>query len=314
MYRPLELFDTDKTPAEVFTYLKQNNLLPFSCAKPGGQPVPSCQMAGGGPALSCEKKSYLYLHNFIHVQSPGSFRFFTQSRPVFGLIYLIDGELRFHVSGRTQDSVLGAHEALFFDYRTALRISAASGPADFYFMVVDGREAAFYFDHYRQNHAVRLPENSRFRQSISFFEKTPPGHKEHSLTQISFLTTLLTELLKIQEAGETLSPFIPEYLKDIKYCFDYEFQKTYSLDELQEKYSVNKYRISKEFIKFFHDSPISYLNSRRIEAARLLLAQTDHRINEISRMVGFENTNHFITQFKKHTGDTPSGYRRNCRT
>jgi YesN/AraC family two-component response regulator len=48
-----------------------------------------------------------------------------------------------------------------------------------------------------------------------------------------------------------------------------------------------------------------------MEAVKEALVATDKRINEIGRMVGYENTNHLIRLFKKYTGVTPSNYRKN---
>lgn len=55
--------------------------------------------------------------------------------------------------------------------------------------------------------------------------------------------------------------------------------------------------------------PAQYLNKRRIEVAKHLLITTDYRIHEVGSMVGIDNTNHFITLFRKYTGATPLEYK-----
>ena len=45
--------------------------------------------------------------------------------------------------------------------------------------------------------------------------------------------------------------------------------------------------------------------------AEHFLLTTDHKVHVIGAMVGIENTNHFITLFKKFTGTTPQEYRQN---
>ena len=79
---------------------------------------------------------------------------------------------------------------------------------------------------------------------------------------------------------------------------------------LEKEYNVSKYRIVKDFTRYYKTSPIYYLSKRRIEAAKALLLSTDYKINEIGRMVGYENSTHFINSFKKQTGSTPLHYKK----
>ena len=49
--------------------------------------------------------------------------------------------------------------------------------------------------------------------------------------------------------------------------------------------------------------------SARIEAAKLLMTDTDLPISEIGERCGYESVVHFSRQFKKITGVSPSAYR-----
>ena len=40
-----------------------------------------------------------------------------------------------------------------------------------------------------------------------------------------------------------------------------------------------------------------------------ILLTTDFSIHEVSSMIGYENTNHFINLFKKYVGSTPGKFR-----
>ncbi|MFC4812026.1 response regulator transcription factor [Paenibacillus sp. GCM10023250] len=53
-----------------------------------------------------------------------------------------------------------------------------------------------------------------------------------------------------------------------------------------------------------------YVQNRRVQAAKMLLAETDRTVSEIGRQVGFENDNYFIKIFKRWCGATPSEYRK----
>lgn len=102
---------------------------------------------------------------------------------------------------------------------------------------------------------------------------------------------------------------IPSYIEDIHTLFDQEFQEIYTLDELEKRFGISKYRLCREFGAVYGISPLQYLNKRRIDVAKHLLLTTGHRVHVIGSMVGIDNTNHFITLFKKYTGTTPLEYK-----
>lgn len=54
----------------------------------------------------------------------------------------------------------------------------------------------------------------------------------------------------------------------------------------------------------------AYLNRVRIEAAQKLLEETSLSLNDISVQCGYVNISYFYNIFKKHTGKTPSQYRK----
>lgn len=56
-------------------------------------------------------------------------------------------------------------------------------------------------------------------------------------------------------------------------------------------------------------TPLQYLLEVRILNAMKLLETTDFQINEISRLVGYENALYFSRLFHKHTGVSPKEYR-----
>lgn len=129
------------------------------------------------------------------------------------------------------------------------------------------------------------------------------------LTDDMLLHRILTELwisaLSLIPSGKDY----PSYLAEIKHSMDTFFMNDFSLQELEARYHVNKYRICREFAAAFGIPPLKYLNRRRLDAATQLLLSTDKRIHEISLEVGFETTNHFINLFKREMGTTPQAYR-----
>lgn len=134
--------------------------------------------------------------------------------------------------------------------------------------------------------------------------------KDETLYQTKYLIDILIESIMEKKLFEEKKNIIPYYIADIKEKFDYHYQDSYTLDALEQEYHISKYRICREFNEHFDTSPIQYLTNRRIEVAKETLISSDKRVNEIGRMVGYENTNLFIRLFKEQTGITPLVFRK----
>ena len=72
---------------------------------------------------------------------------------------------------------------------------------------------------------------------------------------------------------------------------------------------MSRYRLCREFSSFYGMPPLRYLTEKRLEEAKKILLTTDFSIHEVSSMIGYENTNHFINIFKKYAGLTPGKFR-----
>lgn len=132
----------------------------------------------------------------------------------------------------------------------------------------------------------------------------------HGVLRARELTNLFTALYLARATEHQGSYHVPSYITDMRRRFETACDQPYTLDELAAAYGVNKYRLCREFSKYYGYTPIQYLNKVRIDKAKELLLHTDEKIVTIGQMIGIENTNHFIRLFKEKTGVTPLSYRR----
>lgn len=75
--------------------------------------------------------------------------------------------------------------------------------------------------------------------------------------------------------------------------------------------SMNYSLFSLDFKQYTGMNFVNYLKQIRMEEAKRLLRETDEKIIDISKMVGYENEKHFMKLFKTECGVSPSEFRKN---
>jgi AraC family transcriptional regulator len=82
-----------------------------------------------------------------------------------------------------------------------------------------------------------------------------------------------------------------------------------SLKEIAAASYLSPFHFSRLFKKLTGATPHAYLAGQRIARARLLLAETDLSITQISSRVGYTSPSHFTKAFRQATGLTPRAFR-----
>ena len=88
------------------------------------------------------------------------------------------------------------------------------------------------------------------------------------------------------------------------------FDKDFSVSELSKKCCVSESTLYHLFQRELGQTPISFLNSIRINIAIEQLENSSCSIATVSRTVGFNSENHFRKIFTELTGTTPLKYRK----
>lgn len=91
------------------------------------------------------------------------------------------------------------------------------------------------------------------------------------------------------------------------------YNQELDLAEIAQVFNFNYYYLSAYFNQHMKESFSDYLNRIRIEHACKLLREKQMPISQISGAVGYSDHSYFCRVFKKVTGATPSGWRRESR-
>lgn len=87
----------------------------------------------------------------------------------------------------------------------------------------------------------------------------------------------------------------------------------FTMDDLSRELSFGKTYVSRYFTRACGTSIIDYFAAMKINEAKRLIRETKYNFFEISEMLMFSNSHYFSTIFKKHTGMTPSQYKKSCK-
>lgn len=87
------------------------------------------------------------------------------------------------------------------------------------------------------------------------------------------------------------------------------YSEKVSIPDLAARVSMSQRTFMRRFKAATGETPISYLQRLRINAARHLLENDLKTVREISLKVGYEDLNFFSKLFKRYTGLSPSAYR-----
>jgi len=100
-----------------------------------------------------------------------------------------------------------------------------------------------------------------------------------------------------------------ELFKPLLKYIEESYMKPITLTEMALLSNISTSHFSLLFREYFHQTPVDYLNSYRIEQSCLYLTNSSLSITEIAQLCGFSDSAYFVKVFKKYKKITPKKYR-----
>jgi transcriptional regulator GlxA family with amidase domain len=125
---------------------------------------------------------------------------------------------------------------------------------------------------------------------------------------------LLIETPRAWQAGFAIVPLKTEHsdgnISNAQEWLHQNFHHNFSLEDPARRVGMSVRNFVRRFKQATGDNPLTYLQKLRVAAAKRLL-ESDHRtMQEISDAVGYQDVAYFRLLFQRHTGASPSAYRR----
>ena len=148
----------------------------------------------------------------------------------------------------------------------------------------------------------RMALRDLFEKLTADAEESTPLSRLRAEYHILQIISLLAE----QQEGERKHGQI----KRITDNMEHTFAEPYCAQKYADMLHVSVSRFHHLFKEAVGVAPYAYYSGIRMENACGLLERSRLRIAEVARSCGFDDPLHFTQAFKKHTGMTPSDYRR----
>lgn len=111
--------------------------------------------------------------------------------------------------------------------------------------------------------------------------------------------TVTTEKHKVPIALQTATDYIRQNI-----------DRPITISELAHVAFISQQHLCRLFQKYYHESPLYYINRMKMEQAIELLRSTSMAIKQIAYKLGFESENYFCRLFKKMEGVTPMEFKK----
>jgi len=130
-------------------------------------------------------------------------------------------------------------------------------------------------------------------------------------TQQPFESLLLNVFNNFLKSKQGAKKKIPQWAQELKETIQDHIDTSLSLKELSKDLEISPSYLSREFSKYFEDLSFGeYIRKQRIERAIELMKSSSYSLTEIAYLTGFSDQSHFTRIFKKHTGQSPSAFRK----
>ncbi|WP_168120372.1 response regulator [Paenibacillus sp. HB172176] len=113
----------------------------------------------------------------------------------------------------------------------------------------------------------------------------------------------------LEQAGEE-STYHEDIVDRIKEIVESRYAETITVQEIAEAVYLSVSHVNKLFKEKTGSNIFEYLTEYRMEKAKEMLRKPDSLIYRVAEESGYVNKSHFCLVFKKHTGFSPSQYKR----
>lgn len=231
----------------------------------------------------------------------------------YQLIYISSGRAHFYFDGEEKIIPKG-NMVLFRPKETQMYYLYADDKPETYWVHFSGSDVDILLDYYQmpRDENVFFTGTSPdyqwlFRQMIQELQLQRANYEDFLNINLRHIFLLINRYLK--EGNDVGTEMLDEVERATHY-FNEHYNEPIVIEDYAKERAMTVNWFTQSFKKVTKVTPMQYILSLRITNAMNLIDNTDYNMTQIADAVGYNNSMYFSRIFKKHTGMTPTEYKK----
>ncbi len=239
-----------------------------------------------------------------------------RGRVDFQIIYIASGRAYFHFDSPENETVVTAGNIVLFRPKELQKYEYYGiDKTEVYWIHFTGRDVKNILRKYGFSDDKRvltvgtsLEYERIFKKVILELQRCQDDYEE-------MMTLLLRQLLisfrrELKKEHVFKNEYLDREMEEAAAYFNENYNRNISIEEYAACRGMSVSWFIRNFKKYTGTTPMQFVTSIRITNAQMLLETTNYAVNEISRIVGYDNPLYFSRLFRKQKGCSPSQCRK----